>query len=346
MFDGYATSGLRIAITASELYRVDSIFLIVFFLSQISVAGIHQDKCQAFDYSDRFGPIRDQDGHGYCFAFSAAALIEERLCKEDPKKCGKSISPLDASRCNWNLNLSSEKEGGDAKDALNCAVDNGGVCWEEDAPYNALTDMGCSLWDIFSHEGALCKNKKIVGLYTRWQHTCANFNDNTTNLNAIAEVQKALVKSLKEKVPEELLTGKYISSIFYESTSESDFLKNVLISKSCENNRMQVKAKIVHVESEHKTAIEKDVLVNYVAKGLRGNSSVAISLDLGRTGWHQYKEKSNHSLIVTGMRFNDWTKKCEFKLRNSHGEGANFNGWYPVEDIERAITRVRYLGDD
>lgn len=319
--------------------------LFISFIYQFSIAGITEDKCQPFDYSDRFGPIRDQDGHGYCFAFSAAALIEERLCKEDPKKCGKSISPLDVSRCKWNLNLSIEKEGGDAKDALNCAIDNGGVCWEEDAPYNALTDIGCSLWDLFSHEGVLCKNKKIAGLYMRWQQNCAAFNDPSKSMNAIADVQKALVNSLKEMVPEELLTGKHIHSIFYESNSESDFLKNVLIPKSCENSRIKVKAKVERMESAHKSTIEKDALVNYVAKGLRDNSSVAISLDLGLTGGHRYELKSNHSLIVAGMRYNDWTKKCEFKLRNSHGKGADFNGWYPVEDIERAITRVRYLSD-
>ncbi|MGZ3785794.1 MAG: hypothetical protein ACXVC3_14690 [Bdellovibrio sp.] len=50
-----------------------------------------------------------------------------------------------------------------------------------------------------------------------------------------------------------------------------------------------------------------------------------------------------HGLVVTGMRYNDWTNKCEFQLRNSHGESPHFNGWYPVDDLENSIASARYL---
>ena len=46
-------------------------------------------KCPNIDYSSRFGPTRDQDGHGYCWAFAGSALVEEQLCLQDSALCGK-----------------------------------------------------------------------------------------------------------------------------------------------------------------------------------------------------------------------------------------------------------------
>ncbi|HEY8270332.1 MAG TPA: C1 family peptidase [Pseudobdellovibrionaceae bacterium] len=142
-------------------------FLVALTFPLTAMADIAEKQCPNIDYSNRFGPVRDQDGHGYCYAFTAAALVEEHLCKTNQKFCGKSVAPLDISRCQWTL--LKEREGGYVNNALDCAINQGGVCFEEFAPYNALTNFGCTLWDFFTGDGAKCKNKRIADLFTKWK---------------------------------------------------------------------------------------------------------------------------------------------------------------------------------
>ncbi|MGZ3768066.1 MAG: hypothetical protein ACXVCP_05485 [Bdellovibrio sp.] len=320
----------------------------IFFTACFSLnawSQISQEKCGDFNYANRFGPIRDQDGHGYCHSFASSALVEEYLCKKDPANCGKSVSPIDISRCNFIL-MDGEK-GTNTGTSLDCAINKGGVCFEDLAPYDSVRDLKCSLWDIYSKDGVKCKNKKLAGLFAQWKKTCSD-NKDVQNKKNIENLRNSLISSLKEMVPEELLTGKNISDIFATSSSENDFIKQLLISKKCEEKRNVVNAKVEELNSFSSNLDNKilqNTIANFVAKGLRENSSVAISLDLGRTGFYSYAEKSWHSLVVTGMRYNEWTNKCEFQLRNSFGEGAQFNGWYPVENIQNAIRSARYLSE-
>ncbi|MGZ3773509.1 MAG: C1 family peptidase [Pseudobdellovibrionaceae bacterium] len=260
-------------------------FLIVVLGPVFSVAGIFQDKCTGFDYSKRFGPVRDQDGHGYCHAFTSAALVEEFLCKKDVKNCGKSISPLDISRCHWSL--LSKEEGSYINGSLDCAINNGGVCFEENAPYNALTDLRCTLWELFTDKGVKCKNEKLAALFTKWKKSCP-LTKETENQNSISALEKDLIQSLRNKVPEELLTGKDLKSLFDNSSSESDFLKNILISNACEKNRNNVNAVVEKMVSPNlNDKLRQDVMVNFIAKGLRSNSSGRNCFGLGahRLAW-------------------------------------------------------------
>lgn len=323
-------------------------FLIYLFaalvISLSAMADIPEKQCANIDYSNRFGPVRDQDGHGYCYAFTAAALVEEHLCKKNPKHCGKSISPLDISRCQWTL--LNEREGGYVNNGLACAINQGGVCFEELAPYNALTNFACTLWDVITGDGVKCKNKKIAGLFTKWKNSCTS-DSAAKNQKAISELEQNLIKSLKEQVPEQLLMGKDIRSLFNNSSSESDFLKNVLISGFCESNRKQVNASIKSKTAPNSASeYDQQQMTDFVADGLKNNSSVGIVMDAGLTGMYRYSRNSIHGLVVTGMRYNTWTNSCEFQLRNSYGEGGHFNGWIPVNILQKAILSARYLGEN
>lgn len=318
--------------------------LAVLFIPLAATAEVSEKQCVNIDYSNRFGPVRDQDGHGYCYAFTAAALVEEHLCKKDKENCGKSVSPLDTSRCQWSL--LNEPEGGYVNKNLDCALNQGGVCFEEFAPYNALTDnLGCTLWDIFTGDGVKCKNKKIANLFTQWKSSCSPSSIGK-NPEAIFKLEQALIKSLKEKVPEELLMGKNINSLFNNSTSETDFLKNILISSACEQNRKQASALIItKTAPKRSNEIDQSQMAEFIIEGLNKNSSVGIVMDAGLTGMYRYAKGSAHGLVVTGMRYNSWTNQCEFQLRNSYGDGAHFHGWVPISIMQKAILSARYLSE-
>ncbi|HEY8270331.1 MAG TPA: hypothetical protein VIG33_05540 [Pseudobdellovibrionaceae bacterium] len=155
-----------------------------------------------------------------------------------------------------------------------------------------------------------------------------------------------MIQSLKEKVPEQLLMGKDLRSLFNNSSSESDFLKNTLVSSACEKNRNQVSASIQSKTApKSNSEYEQRQMADFIADGLKSNSSVGIVMDAGLTGMYRYPNNSIHGLVITGMRYRAWSHTCEFQLRNSYGEGGDFNEWIPVDILQKAILSARYLSE-
>tara|TARA_B100000749_G_scaffold280259_1_gene275636 strand:+ start:3129 stop:4154 length:1026 start_codon:yes stop_codon:yes gene_type:complete len=333
-------------------------FLLTYLLSWTtfisgSWATIPKEKCINVDYSDRFGPVRDQDGHGYCWAFQASALAEEYLCRNNPTDCGKSMSPLDISRCDWSLVKNAE--GGFGWEGLKCAIQNGGVCPEDMAPYSSLTSMGCSFWDFFFGGKEKCNHNKVADLYDKWEsaknkYTCDSSAGNFSSMSkSLKEIQTGLISSLRETIPEQLLSSKNARSIFSLSDSRSDFLRRVLISSSCEKNRFAINARVIeeHLPYDDRNEEQKNEIMNFIVGGLSSGSSVAVSMNLGKTGFLNsllYGDGS-HGIVVTGMRYNAKKGKCELRLRNSWGEGADFHGWHTESSLRNAIYKGYYLED-
>ncbi len=321
--------------------------LIINLFSQYSFAGIPEKKCTKVDYSSRFGPTRDQDGHGYCWAFAASALVEENLCKADKKNCGNSISTLDISRCSWRL--LSVSEGWITGESLKCATSSG-VCTEKLAPYSNLSSMRCSLWDMIGVESSIkCNHKELADIYDNWKKNENCNRVSNTSILAVSQlatgIRGELIRSLQSKVPEQALTGKEAIDLLAGSSSKSDYLKKLLIPRACAQNRKKVSGEIVEKSVDPESTVEKkQEILDFITEGLKNNSSVAIGLDLGRTGTFNeflYGKKSNHSIVVTGMRYHNG--QCEFQLKNSWGAGADFNGWYPVDELKDAIYSGLYL---
>lgn len=111
-----------------------------------SFAKLEQKDCtfQTVDHSSRMGPVRSQGKTGMCWAFVTAALLEEEFYKT--RKANQSvdwalhsISPLDVSRCKWNLGFKLEHQGSFVKEGLACIAkplsNTGGVCFEKDASF-------------------------------------------------------------------------------------------------------------------------------------------------------------------------------------------------------------------
>ncbi len=317
-------------------------------------ADFSRQECLNVDYSHRFGPVRDQDGHGYCWAFVASALAEESFCKLNRVNCGKSVSPLDISRCDWTL--ATESEGGSFQGALYCGMESG-VCNESHAPYDALRSWGCTMRQLIVFRSNRCDRDILKGLYTEWEQAENRCEQDgvisSQERQNLQRIQARLIEDLRARVPARLLQGRNVSELFTGSASADNFLRRTLIGKSCEENRRRIPGSRIDSVPDSaqfsRGAIRQNL--NAILQGLSRNSSVAIGVDLGRTKLNTvlgglvtaYGKDSNHGLVITGMRWNRQASKCEVNLRNSWGVGADFTGWTKVSDIEGGLKYSSYI---
>ena len=317
----------------------------------------HNKDCPDLDYSERFGPVRDQGWTPYCWAFQGAALIEEYLCKIDKNKCGESVSPLDISRCNWGLG---KGKGEHPRNALKCALNEGGVCMEEHAPFQNIIKrhklkLQCLIMTAPQDRSPLCIKDR----------TFSNIINTTLNILGVLtlSVEDKISTCLKQilidentncKENRQTIEGAKIGAIY--GTMLKEYLEEKLESQQQKlaramNEIERQKLKKVIAETEHYLNFHNfktpEELMLSIKETLKTGSSVAIGLDLGRVlgTIMSFRKGSNHALIVNGMRYNKERGRCEFQLRNSWGGGENvpFHGWHSIEDLESAIDRISFL---
>lgn len=96
--------------------------------SPSSYAKIGERECLPKDFRARMGLPRSQKNENTCWAFTAAKLLEENLCRQDPVRCGLELSVADSMRCRFTLSPAPPER------ALNCGLQRG-ICSEKNAPY-------------------------------------------------------------------------------------------------------------------------------------------------------------------------------------------------------------------
>ncbi len=101
-----------------------------------------------YDYDHHFGLLNDQGGTGSCYAFSVASLLEEdnylRLIGTVPNSYFKNnISVIDIQRCDMRTGHGLGYSGGNdyAFFAMECALYDGGACFETDAMFNTSSQI-------------------------------------------------------------------------------------------------------------------------------------------------------------------------------------------------------------
>jgi hypothetical protein len=337
---------------AGARYSILVLILLVLSPAQLG-ASLGSKDCPTVDYSDRFGPIRDQDGHDLCWAFVGAALLEEQLCIKDPSLCGKSVSPVDVSRCKWIMG--SGNENAPANAGIKCVVEQGGACFEDDAPYSPITSLPCSLWEFVGYDSAKCNNIRLAKYYDRWQRKLRRYckkNSAATvtpsALQSIKDAQNALIKSMKDDFPEQALLGEDLHYLFNSSRDTLEFFKRVMIRKQCIEKRQSVKKRIKEMKtSEPSSGAERRKMTHFITTALKSGRSVAVGMDVHKFDKEESftKEEFNHAVVIVGMRYNNKSKKCEYNVKNSWGEGAFLHGWFPVDRMEDAIFQGNYLDD-
>jgi hypothetical protein len=230
-------------------------------------AEITKEECsQEYDYSDRYPGVRDQDGHGLCWSFAAAALYEEALCLEsrtNPKinyECGQRISVLDMARCDFAIG-SGYNEGGFAESALKCVLSKKpkylkikriddkranlsreskehapGVCLETKAPFYNLRGGISGLYDEL-FKGVYDPNSLnhyLVNTYREFANCVHESNKNKLN-DSIAVLKKIL--------PKQEAYGVDFKKALTSGLEDEEFLRSILITPKCEEARLDISAK-------------------------------------------------------------------------------------------------------
>jgi hypothetical protein len=334
----------------------------IFVPNRYAHAYISEQDCLAFDYQHRMGPTRDQGEDGQCWAFAASALLEEQRCIEEPLSCGKSLSPLDTSRCEWSVGK--QEQGGLVRYGLNCGLKNG-VCEEEKAPYDNRVAMDLECLDTQTPARSSCADPKSFSDYQQFLQQ-QNLYPSPILLNCPIKKSTAS-QSLDPLMSKDLLEPDEASSVEkdYLLPPKALFKKKQLLTAQCQEQRHQfskdsrrhLKGRHINFKGGHRRPDQTPsdekykVLRSLVEKHQRSVSlSVCVnkiqalsSLYGGESGC------SGHAVVANGSR---WINgQCQLHIKNSWGKipkdhpaKTTLNEWVDADQVLNATFEMEYIG--
>lgn len=327
-------------------------------LPEVEREALNESECGGqIDLSKNFSAVRDQKGLGLCSSFVTAALIEEHLCIHDPSLCGIMLSELHISLADWDLGT--DEVGAHSYNVLKTVFNSQGVCEAKYNPYPNLSSLGCSLT---GKDSASCMVDKLVSLYN------ANHALSVSRPEAIkwSSIQKILGDNFDQ---EALLMG------LMADDEGREFLKAALISKQCQENLIPAsdlpaadvfKIETLELVQDAKKANKQFYVAqekfswkakyNLITYAMNQGRSVGISLCSKLMLSLKNPLKKNlsnfinedcgeHAVVLTGKRWNDQKKQCEFNVRNSWGDSDILSGWTSADKILSSTYRLTWLED-
>jgi len=331
--------------------RVFFVFTLIFVLLKgvVTYAEISPNiKCPDIDNSAHFGPIRDQDGYGECWAFVGAALWEEYYCSVNKTLCGKSVSVIDASRNNWSYGV--KWGGGFIGQAI--ALQEG-VCFEEYAPFKRNFAWKC-VRDYFnrkpSGKNSKCVNDQIIEIFNREKSNLLRLqiaHNIYPRCGAYSPQEEAVIKRLENDtrsalskilgyLPDADLNNIDLKKAFSESLTAYEFLFKIFITPECEKFRVPPSGR-VYFKALDGEKYNIDQKFSAVTEVLKSGRSIGVHLCLEKLSTPpKLSCKMSHGLIINGVRYNKTTDRCEIHLKNSWGKGAPHNGWADAEKYMNA----------
>lgn len=313
--------------------------LLLLFSTPIIAKGLDESSCPSYDYSDRFGPIQDQDGHGLCWAFAASALLSEEACLRDSKYCKKNLSPLDISSCD--KTLLAKNEGRSISFGLMCGQEKG-VCYEKDFSFANQGNLLCGVMN----KGPRCIHQKLADLYVSYQSrdffeagTCLNEQKSNEFETFVNQFQQILQKSPSRAE----ITSLEVEELLKDTKIKNwkNFLYKALKNEQCEKERVDFSNidpdkifSVTLLKNDRPLEEKVDQVREMLAKG----KSVGYTFCADRTQSFFAKLFNNpsnecgpHTAVITGMRWKNG--RCELNLRNSWGKGASLNGWIAAKKL-------------
>jgi hypothetical protein len=298
------------------------------------------ENCSPVDISNRLGMVRNQTDIGWCYAFSAADLVTFKLGNSNAHM-DRRISAADIAflhnrvirREDFTINgtKSSEQEAGWMGNALRSALQNGGFCWEKDAPSEDLAfgDIKESIAQIegfkeqsfrqgFSPEGLCFAYRQTLELFpglklVDFQRILNRMGDR--NFEFFAKLGDANCRA--DRSPHDI--------------KKEDIVEQFLAGSSGE-------------------AIRKTIDEQLDKKNI---SSIGFQFKMITK---KTNETGQHAVTIVGRRFNKEKNTCEYLLRNSWGIGCSesikpelcakdHEGhlWVSRDSLESNITNVTYI---
>lgn len=328
------------------------ILFLVCSISLSSYGDVELKNCSNFNFSNQFGPQRDQYDRGFCFANAMSDIIGQSLDFDKDKQVSSydvaiqtylgrtglfqeikdkfgdkfnitKYEYLDQTRGDWSrkyqesskkipYSLLKKNYGGKMAEGIYSYNFAGGICLEKKLPIDLGLVQNRST-SVRDIETVLERNEAYIKKET--QSVCIN----KTQEASIAKVQNALLKDLVD-----------------QACSPRTPLKAPLIPKHI-NYKMQSEDPI----NEIRTAFEN-------------HRTAAVTVDMNIISPNSYLPNSLHALVVTEQKWNSKTQKCELRMRNSWGtkcEGIIENGscekdgsfWITSDIFKKAITESVWI---
>ncbi len=331
-----------------------------------------REQCPSYDNIKNFpAEIRNQKSQGICWAFSAADLYSEELCLGDRSLCGLPVSVMDLMRCSFVLGGDSafaDTSGNDTR-GLQCALNNGGACMENHAPYFEKLKKEC-----FGDENdpSHCVLAYLRHAYDRYQRLTDrsggpnHCEDSTGSIPERAPEDAVLSRGALRKIdqlvetagrylPDQVENGLSIGEALAKAKTKSDFIQSMLIPKQCADNRKLSGGASAAIDSsffkDDGTVVPLDKRLVALVEGFSFKHSSTVSLCSHLVDFPLGKSRNNpnsptcanHSVIINAMKWNEKSGRCEVHVRNSWGKNSALSGWMDAAHVLNATFRATYV---
>lgn len=311
-------------------------------------------RCKAIDNrNEALGPVRNQDGVGWCFAYAAADMLSQ--------KTGKRVSAMDISISYFQQQTNrgadkpklasfEEYSGGFAVNAVATAVQRG-VCLEEDVhssdfeqvqlakplePGETMTDrLNRSLYGM-RVEPLLQRIQKFQEI---WRTSA---RDSVSTCKDIFDTQAMFPQ---------LSTVQILAAAEAAGGDTTAYL-NYLVHLSCGGRRLELQKDLMAMEEVPGKGNEAK-LIPAIDRQLERGQIVGISYDVD----FLYRDPANappsnngnHASTIVAREFRDG--KCQYLIRNTYGPGCGAykfpcdrgQVWIPEADLVKTISTIQYF---
>lgn len=359
-------------------------------VTQAISAPVPKEKCESLDYSRRLGPVREQVGTEWCWAMTAADLIgfQQGITPD------KQVAVIDVALAGLNMNeqrlmlagaatgslptymLAREEAEGlthnfQRKRGLRLVRRQGWslvgtlayngrerVCLESELPSQPATPFRVDkkprpllpeLPDPLRRSQRRTTDQEFIEMQLK------QLGDNSADFSSLSSWQRLAQSCVNEGVPEFLA----YSTILEE-------LNQVILASVDKEAQSRCKrgpsVRPMKGEVADFQRGEKSLASEKTAEWLRDGAPIGISLptEFLEPGWKDSRNiKKWHETVLAGMRWNEETGSCDFKLRNSYGtdcseyrdelkprcEGGNI--WLTEAELNgtaRFATRIQLTG--
>jgi|GEM_PF-5893261 len=361
-------------------------------LSQAFAAPIAREQCESIDFGPRLGPVREQLGTEWCWAMTAADLIgfqqgitpARQVAVVDVALAGLNMTPQrikdsGAATGSFSTYIMARDEADDQevlavrKRGLQLAGRQGWsmigvlayngrerVCLESELPsqlplaFKPEARRQSSFFPVLSDPPFSGRRRSArQGGYLG--EVLKGLGDRSADLSTLSTLERIRQTCVREGLPELLAFSTFLEEFNQVVLAQ---VENEAIGKCRVGPPVKTMAGEV---ADFKRGESSQASVT-AAKWLRDGSPFGISLPTAflEKGWDDKKPvKGWHEVVLSGMRWNEGTGRCDFKIRNSYGtdcsqyrdglkercEGGNL--WLSeneLNQITRYSTRIRLTG--
>nr|WP_295905428.1 C1 family peptidase [uncultured Bdellovibrio sp.] len=296
--------------------------VLVLFLSYSAHAAT-AESCTTVDLRKDLGPVRNQDGVGWCYAFSAADMITFK----NKGRAYVSASDVATQYISQQQNISITSGpivtfgGGVPVEAMKIAAKKG-VCTEASVP--SEVNRGSDIYEAYYNLFRISKSLQTTGQGKEYCAGAAQAYQKFFPSSSPQEIARTIATEPPWRVVAKL-QSKNCPTRYSAGFGENDV--------TAETNKTKIPQVI-----KNQFDLKKPVMISYPIKLIMKKHPTADGM---------------HASVLVGRKFNAKTKKCEYLIRNSFGrscDGYNKslkcesgNIWVAENDLFESVADITYF---